>query len=197
MKTMSVNEFNVVILAGGESSRMKSEKGLVLFQGKPLIQHVIDAVRPVTDKIILIVHDKRYNEFNLPCFPDIFPGVGPMGGIYSGLTYSNTAKNFVLSCDIPFITSHFISSFVQLSGEEDVLVPVHEGKMQPLCSVYDQRCRVELQARIQTGKYKLQDCIAQMKLKRVHVDTKYPDAEKLFTNLNTPDELSKFENHQA
>lgn len=120
-----------------------------------------------------------------------------MGGIYSGLTYSNTAKNFVLSCDIPFITSHFISSFVQLSGEEDVLVPVHEGKMQPLCSVYDQRCRGELQARIQTGKYKLQDCITQMKLKRVHVDTKYPDAEKLFTNLNTPEELNKFENHQV
>ena len=54
-------ELTVFILCGGKSSRMQSEKGLVLFQGKPFIEHIIKAILPVSDQIKLITASKEYD----------------------------------------------------------------------------------------------------------------------------------------
>ncbi len=194
---MDTLPFTAIVLSGGESSRMKTEKGLVSFRGKAMIQHVLETVSKVTNKVILIANHPGYQKLGYPCFPDIFSGVGPLGGIYSGLIYSTTRKNLVLSCDMPFITTQFLETFMNMAGEEDILVPVHEGKPQPLCAVYDQHCREELKARIGSGKLKLQDLFEALKTKRVHVDSKFADASSIFTNINTPEDLIRYQNQKV
>lgn len=189
--------FTAVVLSGGESSRMKTEKGLVSFQGKAMIQHVLDAVSKVTDKVILIANHPEYRKLSYPCFPDIFHGVGPMGGIYSGLNYSTTRKNLVLSCDMPFITAQFLEVLLDRVGDEDILVPVYEGKPQPLCAVYDQHCREELKVRIESGNLKLQELFETLKTKRVPVDSKFSDTPSIFTNINTPEDLIRYQNSEV
>lgn len=187
-------DFTVVVLCGGESSRMKTDKGLVSFNGRPLILNILDIVEGITDKVILIANDKRYVKFGFPCYSDIYPGKGPMGGIYTGLNYSETKKNLVLSCDMPFMTTEFLSALVENAGDEEILVPVHDGVTEPLAAVYDLTCKIILHQNIIDGKLKLRDCLQEQKTRLFEVKKFYPKGDRIFTNINTPEELLKYEN---
>ena len=97
-----------IILAGGKSSRMGEDKGLVLLNGKPMIQYVIEALKEVVSDIIIISNNASYNKFRVPVYSDIIKDKGPVGGIYTGLYHSTTELNFCISCDVPMISSDFI-----------------------------------------------------------------------------------------
>lgn len=187
-------DFTVLVLCGGESSRMKTDKGLVNFNGRPLILNILDVVQSITDKVILIANDKRYTELGFQCYSDIYPGNGPMGGIYTGLKYSETKKNIVLSCDMPFMTAEFLTALIRNTGDEEILVPVHDGIIEPLAGVYDSICKSTLQQNIIEGKLKMRDYLREQKTRLIEVKEIYSGAEKIFTNINTPEELLKYEN---
>ena len=59
-----------IILAGGKSSRMGEDKGLVLLNGKPMIQYVIEALKEVVSDIIIISNNASYNKFRVPVYSD-------------------------------------------------------------------------------------------------------------------------------
>ena len=63
-------EITAIILARGKSFRMKMEKGLVLFNGKMLVEHVIEAIKKITGNIIIITANAQYKQFGYPCFAD-------------------------------------------------------------------------------------------------------------------------------
>src|ERR1041385_1796721 len=96
------------ILAGGKSSRMKEDKGLMLLNRKAIVQYVIDALKPAVKEVIIISNNEVYKQFGYQVIPDLVNDAGPMGGIFTGLSRSNTLYNFFASCDMPFITSEVI-----------------------------------------------------------------------------------------
>ena len=93
----------VSILCGGKSSRMQSEKGLVLYQNKPFIEHIIEAVLPISNNIQLVTNTNDYNYLAYKKIKDVVVDKGPLGGIYSALIHSDSEINLILSCDIPLI----------------------------------------------------------------------------------------------
>ena len=125
-------EMTAIILAGGKSSRMKQDKGLILLQGKMMIEHIIEKAKEVTESIIIITEDPAYLQFGLPCFADTFPGKGPLAGIYSGLLHSSTVKNLVLGCDTPFLSGRILAALRDHCDTEDALVTEHIGKAEVL-----------------------------------------------------------------
>lgn len=187
-------DFTVVVLCGGESSRMKTDKGLVNFNGRPLILNILAVVQTITDKVILIANDNRYTELGFQCYSDIYPGNGPMGGIYTGLTHSETKKNIVLSCDMPFMTAEFLTALIKNAGDEEILVPVHDGITEPLAAVYDSVCKSKIQQNIIEGKLKMREYLREQKTRLIELKEIYSGEEKIFTNINTPEELLKYEN---
>ena len=78
----------VYILCGGKSSRMKSEKGLVNFRGKPFVQHIIETVEKITDEIYLVTKNEEYQKFDLPLIQDVYKGQGPLAGIHAALNHT-------------------------------------------------------------------------------------------------------------
>ena len=113
-----VEERNIttIILAGGKSTRMKEDKGLIHFNGKMLVEVVIDAVKKITTNIIIITSTPAYKQFGCTCIEDEIKEKGPLGGILTGLANSSTKKNLVVGCDMPFLshTLHF-SLFLSFS----------------------------------------------------------------------------------
>src|SRR6202008_2205785 len=97
-------EITAIILAGGKSSRMKEDKGLVYFNGKMLVEHVIASAKKMTTRIIIITANPAYRQFGYPCTEDEMKEKGPLGGIFTGLVHSSTKKNLVLGCDLPFLS---------------------------------------------------------------------------------------------
>jgi molybdopterin-guanine dinucleotide biosynthesis protein A len=109
----------VYILCGGKSTRMKTEKGLVEFQGKTFLQWILEAVHPLTENITLVTKNKAYSKFGLPMISDFVEEKGPVGGIFTALTNSQAEYNLILSCDIPRITTVVISALLESAVTTD------------------------------------------------------------------------------
>ena len=186
------NEITVIILAGGKSTRMKSEKGLVDFKGKKLIEHVIDTVSKVSDNIIIITQEPQYEIYGFPCFPDLVNDKGALGGIYTGLVSSGTDKNFVIGCDMPFISENILSVLFNNTHKEDVLLTEHLGKPEPLCSVYDKSCLTHIKSMIEQNQLKVTTAIAGLNTRLISFDNEDWFAGNEFTNINSIDELNKY-----
>lgn len=179
------------ILAGGKSSRMGEDKGLMLFNGAPLVQTIIHQLQQAVEKVVLVSNNPAYEQFGLEVIADLVKNIGPAGGIYTALQHSSTEKNFILSCDLPYISAEAIRFMLNNSGLDAIYMPQHNNKLEPLFGVYPKKCFTSWKAGIEKGTYKLSDLAELFKLVKVQVD-EYPFfSEKLFQNLNTPDEFKK------
>lgn len=175
-----------IILAGGKSSRMGQDKGIMLFNGKSMIQHVIDAVLPLTNRIIIISNNEDYQQFGFPVFPDTYPDKGPLGGIITGLSHSQSELNWILSCDTPNLTTSLLRELMNNTEDESVQLTSAYDKIHPLIGTYHQSALNPLKEQLALSNLKL---LVALKA----VDLKYFDAghfeEGTFNNINTPEDL--------
>jgi molybdopterin-guanine dinucleotide biosynthesis protein A len=183
-----------IILAGGKSSRMGTDKGLVEFEGKPLVHHVIDHLQKVTRNIIIITQHGSYEQFGLPCYPDLYSDKGALGGIYTGLHYSNFQKNIVVGCDMPFLSERLLQALINSAGNEDALITEHNGKAEPLCSVYDKNCEPQFKSLIQKDQLKITDALKGLHIRTISFDQEPWFKGNEFANLNSMEELMKYQN---
>lgn len=184
-----------IILAGGKSSRMGAEKGLQPVCGKPLISYAIEALNSLCDEIIISSSSDAYDGFGFKIIADEFPGIGPMGGIYSSLKQSTSAKNLILSCDLPFVTHQLMDYILQQSGKFEVAVPWEGGRhYEPLCGFYNRMVLEKMKSFIEKGNYKLPDLFEEININRLIINEKTVVYQpNLFLNVNTSSDLLKAE----
>ncbi len=187
-------ELTAIILAGGQSSRMMQDKGLVCLHGKSMIEYIIEKVKKITGNIIIITQNPAYRKFGYPCFKDSFKELGPLGGIYSGLIHSSSQKNLVLGCDTPFFSDHLLRSLTENFSDEDALVTEHNGKAEPLCAIYDRNCIPHFHTLLKQGKLKVIDALQGLKTVLINFDKEAWLTKNEFANINTPEELKKYSN---
>lgn len=176
-----------IILSGGKSSRMGTDKGFLLYEEKPLIQYSINALKPIVSEIIIVSNNPDYDIFELKRINDIFENAGPLAGIYSGLKAAKTEYNLVLSCDIPLISSEILMKLIEAVDKVSEVIQIEsEGKTMPLIALYKKQCEPTFLKLLNAGELKLQYAINQCKAKTIILNTE----DELFTiNINTPEEL--------
>lgn len=179
-----------IILAGGKSRRMGMDKSQVSLMGKKLIEFPIDVIKKTTDRIIIIGDSSKINYPNIKQYNDIIPGQGPLGGIYTGLSYSQTELNIITGCDMPFIKLKFLKDLIKHSDNYEVIMFEHSGKFEPLYALYRKRIAAQIRKLIENGKLKLQDIPNYFKTKLIKMDV---NNEKLFFSVNTALDLQKAE----
>ena len=188
-----MNKHNVtgIILAGGASSRMRKDKGLCDFKGKPLIDYAIEALVPICGTILISSNNiVGYEDFGYQVVEDEIKGIGPIGGIYSGLRKSVTKHNLVISCDTPFLNTQILKYILSNSDNFDVVVPEHgKGLIEPLAAYYSSEIISQLESSIVRKDYKLMNFFKEVSFKSIKVDTIPGYSTNLFKNLNTPDDL--------
>ncbi len=189
-------EYNAIILAGGKSSRMGTDKGLITIGDKSMIEFIINELKASKIKDILIVSNNlEYKKFGLPVFPDIIKDKGPLGGIYTGLTKSSRLRNIVLSCDIPLISSKIINHLIDISAEFPLMVTKYEDKIHPLIGVWDASLIPSIGEDLIEDRLKLKDYISENGA--VYTDLKECGIildNTTLMNVNTQDELIRLKN---
>jgi molybdenum cofactor guanylyltransferase len=126
-----------IILAGGQSKRMGTEKALLPYLGKPLINYSIDLALCFTENIIISTNRDELRSLGFPVVPDIYPVKAPLAGIHSGLKFSITDWNLVLTCDMPNVSPQLINYLIsKLENETELVLPGHDGYIEPLCGFY-------------------------------------------------------------
>lgn len=182
-----------VILAGGKSSRMGTDKGLLLLNGKPMVQYVIDALSKVVSKIIIISNNEAYKQFGLDVFPDLVKEKGPVGGIYTALSYSSTESNICVSCDTPFITEKLLNLLIENSANFDITVSRYKDKIHPLIGVYKKSILDTFKKSLDKNQLKLSLVNKNVEYNVVEVEGGEV-TEMNFYNINTQIDLKTIEN---
>ena len=181
-----MNQYTAIILAGGKSSRMGEDKGLMLYNGKPMIQHVIDAVLPLTNCILISANSDVYKQFNYQIFSDKISDKGPLGGIVTTLAQSETEINWVLSCDSPKITTEMLRKLVDQLRDYDAVVPQIGEKIHPLIAVYRKSILNRFKENLALNQLKMIAVLNEMHVNYYKVD----ESDQFnFKNLNSKADL--------
>jgi len=180
-----------IILAGGKSSRLGRSKALEAIGGKSLIQWVIDRLATLSTEIIIAT---AYGE-KIPCsspigiktVADVYPGKGPLVGIYSGLIASSSSRAIVVGCDMPFLSVGLLDYMSQISSTFDVVVPQTRKKVEPLCAVYSKNCLASIHNLLERYELRLSELLNMVKVRYIEeAEINRFDLEHLsFFNVNT------------
>jgi molybdopterin-guanine dinucleotide biosynthesis protein A len=179
-----------IILAGGESKRMGAHKPLVEYKGKPLINWVFDALKPVCQEIIIIANSGDFSHLDARVYPDNYPGTGPAAGIESGLSHCLTPLALICSCDTPNLSSELFDHLISSHEGYDISIASHDGTNEPLIGVYSQSVHAIFRAAILSGDPHPPRIIRQCTWQEIPIagdsELYRPD---LFLNLNSPSDL--------
>jgi molybdopterin-guanine dinucleotide biosynthesis protein A/molybdopterin converting factor small subunit len=183
-----------VVLAGGKSSRMGRPKSLLLFDGEPLIAHIVRALKRMFAETVIVAAPEQ----ELPDLPAILVRdevayQGPVGGIYYGLKAASGNFCFVTSCDVPFLNPALISHVTSQILNYDVVVPYWENRFQPLHAAYRTSVAPLLKEQLDRGELRpvyLFDKVRTYKIGEEEIRRFDPEGLS-FLNMNTPDDYEE------
>ena len=180
-----------IILAGGKSSRMGTDKGLLDFEGQSLIEYAISVIRPICNEILISTNQKGYEGYGFPIITDNFTDCGPIGGLEAALKASKTDWNVVISCDTPSLKVELFQEMIAQIKDQDVLIPSHENGIEPLAGIYHKRMSSTFKQKIDAKEYKLRKIIKACKIEFFDSSPLLAQYPKLFVNLNSQDDLNR------
>ncbi len=183
---------SAIVLAGGQSRRMGTDKALIEFQGQPVIAHVIAALRDLTEDVVIVSNrSDRYGTFGARLTADYDPPCGPLGGIAAGLQAITHERAVVVACDMPFLNGTLLRWLIDQSDEYEAVVPQTGSEFEPLHAVYRRSCYQPIVQRLERGERRVISFFADVRL-RVVAEAEWrvidPSGRSL-VNLNTPEDL--------
>lgn len=187
-------EVTGVILVGGKSRRMGTDKAFLEIDGVPLIDRVMQVFRETFVRTILIGdRPEPFIGYRLDIYPDIYPG-SALGGLYTGLVHGGTPYIFVSACDVPFPSGAVIRRLLSLREGFDAVVPTGRHGYEPLFAVYSTRCLQLMHRFLESGNVRIFDLYPDLKVRNVPMEelALLEGGERTFVNVNTPEELARF-----
>lgn len=183
------NNITGIILSGGTSLRMGTDKGSLVVNGSSFLVHIIEAVKPIVNDIIVVSNNPDHDVIGCKRVTDIIKDSGPLAGLYSGLFHSTTKFNLVLSCDIPFIKTSILEQLIdQINDDFDVIQIESHHKSMPLIAVYKKECMHQCLDLLEQGERRLRFAVQQFKTKNVLLD---PELDRFIRNINTTHQLNQ------
>lgn len=184
-----------IILTGGKSSRMGSDKASLLLNGKPFVQYVAEALKPLVNTIVIVSSKPEHDQFGIPRIEDVLEDAGPLSGLYSGLTHSTTEHNLVLSCDIPFIKTETLALLLNEDDSSyDIVQLAAKGKSMPLIARYRKSCAPVCLKLLNSGERRLRKAHERFKVKTMIIED---DLAYQTQNINTLDHLNSISHEHS
>lgn len=182
-----------IILAGGKSRRLGTNKALLELNGKKMIDYPVRLLEQCCSRIIISSNESL--SFPYPVIPDAIKENSPMAGIYSCLLHSLTPCNAVLSCDMPFLSKELILYLAARAERNKIVVPVHhDNLMEPLCAIYPTDAAASIYESMEKKQFTLHDYILSRPHRLVTISEKLKFwTDNLFANINTPADFEKYQ----
>lgn len=176
-------DYNIYILAEGQSSRMGTDKGLVKIGSAEMIQIIIDRIKPLDKEIIIISSNPDYKKFGCTIISDNVKNNGPAQGIITALEHSPFEKNIIISCDMPLVSDLMLGRFDELMNDSEIVCYAAEFFF-PFPGVYSKNILPLWKEQVISGQRKMQQLIPMFEYKTLPIE----DAD-LFLNVNTQEDI--------
>ncbi len=187
-----------VVLAGGQSRRLGRDKAVELLSGQPMIRRVLERVAGLTSENIVVVADRTRGDAlplldNTRVVLDVYPGMGSLGGIFSGLAAAENGWVMVTACDMPFLNPDLLGYLLTLREGADVVAPVVEGRPEPTHALYSRECMPFIEERLRAEELKITGFYGGVRVRYVEEgEIRRFDPELLsFFNVNSPQDLER------
>lgn len=187
-------DLSAAVLAGGQSSRMGTDKALLTIDGVTVLERILRLLEWVATDVFVAGERAAYREFGVPVFPDRQDGSGPLAGLETALLHARHDRVLVVGCDMPFLQTGLLDAMASTAFDGDALVPVRliEGarRLEPLHAIYRKQCLPTVEQHLSDGRRSLQKLLGTLNV--VELDEGWmrqfdPELESL-SNINTPDE---------
>ena len=181
------NDLSAVLLAGGESRRMGTDKATFPFRGKPLWQIQLETLRKLRPAEIFLSArtDPSWRPADVQFIGDIPPSRGPLSGIAATLVKIRTAHLLALAIDMPFMTENYLRSICDATDPGLGIIAKINSCAEPLAAVYPREAEIDFRTALAGNDFSLQNIVRQLvtsgKLREIPV-TK--EERRLFRNLN-------------
>lgn len=188
----------LVVQAGGESRRMGRNKALVPFMGQPLVQYVVERLKPLANEVLVTTNQPEdLRHLNIPLVEDVFPGQGALGGLYTAIWAARHPLVVVVACDMPFASLDLLRYQIDLlvNQVQDVVIPGSADGWEPLHCVYrKETCLPKIKLALVQGEKRLISWFPQVRVRYLAEAEvwRYDPLRLAFRNVNTPEDL-----HQA
>lgn len=181
------------VLAGGKSSRMGRDKGMMKINGMTLVERTYHLLGNIFPKVIIISNRAGYYKTGAEVYKDLIPGKGPMGGIYTALYVAESPFVLAVACDMPFVNEELLHHILKYAEPKiDAVVPVYDDTPQPLCAVYQKTCLPKMEQMLRKGNFKLQYLLTILRTCYLTIDSgKQWCSPHLFLNVNTMKDYQK------
>lgn len=184
-----------LVLAGGQGRRMGNvDKGLQLLRGRPMIEWVIERLRPQVTDIVINAnqHLAEYETFGFPIVPDRIGGfAGPLAGLHAGLSVASQPLVVTVPCDSPFLPLDLVDRLARAreARDADLAVAKTFDQAHPVFALVRAGVLPHLTAFLESGGRKIDAWYATLAI----VEVPFDDEASAFSNINTRGELEAFE----
>jgi len=180
-----------VILAGGQSSRMGSNKALLPFQGGRFIEAIYRQFAELFPEVLLVTNTPEQYNF-LPCrkVADLYPGLGALAGLHAGLHHAANPYIFAVACDMPWLNNTLIRRLAAQRHAADVVIPQTENGLEPLHALYGKQCLGPMEEALSTNRRRIISFFPQVRVQQLPPEqiAAIDPAFDSFRNVNTPED---------
>ena len=195
MTAITQKQVTAVILAGGMGRRMGGQdKGQIKLNDQPLIEYVIEAIRPQVATILINAnrHHDFYAQYGYPVLSDRLQDYqGPLAGFSTGMHAATTSYIVTVPCDGPLLAPDLVERLITaLQDKNAELAVAHDGhRLQPVYALIPVSLLTSLDAFLVSGERKIDRWYAQ----HVMAMADFSDAAQTFLNVNTPEDRQRLE----
>ena len=182
-----------VILAGGQSRRLGTDKALLELDGESLLSRAVRRLAALSDDVIVVAnHPEKYEPLGLAArfVPDEEPGAGALMGIYSGLKAASHGAAFAVACDMPFFSVPLLQHMLPNISRYDVVIPCVDSMLEPLHAIYSKQCLPFMAALLAQGRRQIVSFLDKVEVFYVEAPTvaRFDPLHLAFLNVNTAED---------
>lgn len=187
-----------VILAGGKSSRMGTNKSLLQINDqKPVIQHIHEELKRISDDVIVVTNQpNQYDFLQTTMVGDRYFDMGPLAGLETSMYHMNAAYYIIAACDMPFVNKEiytYLKNKLQQYDSYDAVVPVFNDRVHPLAGIYKRNVLSSIQKQIHLRNLRVKSFFSDVNILYIDDFSLFSKAtvEKHFFNMNYPTEFEQ------
>ncbi len=192
-----MHPISVMVLAGGQSRRMGTNKALLeLPSGETLIERVLAALRPLSDDLVIVSNTPElYAHLDARQTSDEFVGAGPLAGLHAGLQVARHDWTFAVACDMPLVDHRLVRFMALLTEGHDAIVPWVNGELEPLHALYSKQCLPAIVSHLAAGHRRMISFLGDIRLRRVEASeiALFDPEGRSFFNANTPEDWQRLQ----
>lgn len=185
------HNITAIILAGGKSTRIGTDKAFIKLNGITFIEHITKSISPFVNEIIVVSDNAAYDKLGYKRVEDLIKDSGPLAGLYTGLHYSKTAYNLVLSCDVPLLNDRVLNTLIDgIDGTSEVIQLKSLDRTIPLVAIYKKECVTKCLELLNKGERRLRAFVNQLNTKTITLKS---DLDIYVQNINTLEQFKDIE----